>query len=372
MTILFLDKGFSIEQAGIFYSCYMISLAGLEIPTGILADRFGRKRSFLIACLLNSAGMLLLTIGQTAGQMIAIQLVRGLGTTFGNGAIEAWAYDRIKQLSGGEGTWHHSVYKYDSMLRYMFATLGGVLGAWIGSTNIRMPLYIAAGLLFANGIIAAFVMTEVRHTLPDQLKTVIVNSFNFCKKNEVWKFVILIGFLQGLLIGNADAQWPALFEGRLPDRSQLGMVWAGISISVVMGGFISARSVLLQKHYRYGLLFGTALIGLGMVSAVAVEYPIWLSAMLLWVHDVGRGLSDPLRRLALNHEVTNQIRSTVNSSISAALTGFAAIGGVTGSILTNAYGIHNTWVIMGGVIAFSTIPLLLYLRSKEKTEARTF
>jgi MFS family permease len=147
---------------------------------------------------------------------------------------------------------------------------------------------------------------------------------------------------------------------------------AGISISVVMGGFISARSVLLQKHYRYGLLFGTALIGLGMVSAVAVEYPIWLSAMLLWVHDVGRGLSDPLRRLALNHEVTNQIRSTVNSSISAALTGFAAIGGVTGSILTNAYGIHNTWVIMGGVIAFSTIPLLLYLRSKEKTEARTF
>ena len=47
LLLFFLEKGFSYLQIGVLYSIQSISTNLLEIPTGIMADAMGRRRTMI-------------------------------------------------------------------------------------------------------------------------------------------------------------------------------------------------------------------------------------------------------------------------------------------------------------------------------------
>jgi MFS family permease len=49
LILYFLDKGMSYTQIGILYAVREVGINILEIPTGIMADIIGRKRTLLMA-----------------------------------------------------------------------------------------------------------------------------------------------------------------------------------------------------------------------------------------------------------------------------------------------------------------------------------
>lgn len=66
-------------------SCFLF-----EIPTGVVADLYSRRRSVLIGIFLYGAGFLMEGSLPWFGTVLLAQVVWGCGDTFLTGALEAW------------------------------------------------------------------------------------------------------------------------------------------------------------------------------------------------------------------------------------------------------------------------------------------
>ena len=49
LAVLFLDFGLSVEQYALLNVAWAAAIVGLEVPSGALADQFGRKRMVVVA-----------------------------------------------------------------------------------------------------------------------------------------------------------------------------------------------------------------------------------------------------------------------------------------------------------------------------------
>src|SRR3989344_4055053 len=99
-TIFLLDAGLSNFEAFLANAFYSVGYVIFEIPTGIIADAYGRRLSYLLGTLtLAISTVLYLYMWQIQGPFwgwALSSILLGLGYTFFSGATEAWLVDALK------------------------------------------------------------------------------------------------------------------------------------------------------------------------------------------------------------------------------------------------------------------------------------
>jgi MFS family permease len=109
-TILFLDYGLTLEQFSILNLVWALTIVLAEVPSGALADLFGRKRLLVFASMLMFIEMALLTFVPVGESLLlflvflANRICSGLAEAAASGADEALAYDSLTNL-GRESEW---------------------------------------------------------------------------------------------------------------------------------------------------------------------------------------------------------------------------------------------------------------------------
>src|SRR3712207_543758 len=68
-----------------------------EVPTGVLADTYGRRRSVITGFLLMGAGFALEGAVPLFWTVLVSQVIWGVGYTFISGALEAWIADEAPE-----------------------------------------------------------------------------------------------------------------------------------------------------------------------------------------------------------------------------------------------------------------------------------
>jgi MFS family permease len=97
IVFFYMSRSLNIFQILSLEAWLVVAIAVSEIPTGILADKFGRKLSIILAntCYLISLIILLVS---TSYWMFVLQFVFfGIGLAFSSGCIEAMIYDSLKE-----------------------------------------------------------------------------------------------------------------------------------------------------------------------------------------------------------------------------------------------------------------------------------
>ena len=98
-TLFLLNAGLSITEAFVANAAFTAGMMIFEIPTGIVADTFGRRTSYLLGTLtLAGSTLLYVLLWEIEAQFWAWALVSiliGLGFTFFSGAVEAWLVDAL-------------------------------------------------------------------------------------------------------------------------------------------------------------------------------------------------------------------------------------------------------------------------------------
>ncbi|MEA4813065.1 MAG: MFS transporter [Anaerolineaceae bacterium] len=101
--MLFLkDKGFTTAQMGLLESVLFVASFVMEIPTGILGDRIGRKWSVACGILAEIGSSLIFITQPDFAWMVIAFLLTGTGFAFISGSDRALYYDSLKAL-GKEG-----------------------------------------------------------------------------------------------------------------------------------------------------------------------------------------------------------------------------------------------------------------------------
>ena len=124
---------------------YALALATLLLSAGTLADRFGRRRLYLIGLIVFTAGSLLCGSAGSAGMLIAARWVQGVGGSimFATGLALIGSVFEGRQRGTAFGIW--------GMVTGLASALGPILGgvitsgiSWRGTFLINVPIGAAA------------------------------------------------------------------------------------------------------------------------------------------------------------------------------------------------------------------------------------
>ncbi len=176
-TILFIDFGLTLSQFALMNAVWAATIVIMEVPSGALADIWGRRNLLIFASALMIIEMLLLCIVPRgySGILFTVFLINrvlsGTAEAAASGADEALAYDALK-AAGGESQWRR-VLAMQMRLRSMAAIIATTIGAavydpafvnqvinWAGlnvhlslADTIRFPIYLTLGMAFGALIV---------------------------------------------------------------------------------------------------------------------------------------------------------------------------------------------------------------------------
>ena len=126
----------------------------LQLPTGVLADLVSRRLCVLAGLFIIGLALVMQGLSPSFANLLAAQLVLGLGAALNNGAQEAWIAD---ELAEGQMT---GVYMRATQLGLIGTIAGSLLSGVIALAGLNMPLLIGGALICLLAVVAAFVMPE--------------------------------------------------------------------------------------------------------------------------------------------------------------------------------------------------------------------
>ena len=221
-TLFLLDAGLSNLEAFAANAFFTAGMVLFEVPTGVVADGWGRRVSFLLGTVtLAGATYLYYLLWQLSAPFwswAVVSVLLGLGFTFFSGAVEAWLVDALT-FSGYEGGLE-TVLGRGQMVSGVAMLAGSVAGGVIAqATNLGVPFLLRVGVLVAMFIVAFALMHDVgftpeRSARPLQAtRAVLSASIENGLKNPPVRYVMLAApFSAGVAIYVFYALQPYLLE----------------------------------------------------------------------------------------------------------------------------------------------------------------
>src|SRR5262245_29589983 len=171
-TLFLLDSGLTNLEAFTANAFFTAGEVVFEIPTGVVADTWGRRTSYLLgAATLLLSTLLYLAMWKLRAPFWAwgiASALLGLGFTFFSGATEAWLVDALR-FSGYDGNLDPVLSRAQVVTGAAMLT-GTVGGGYLAQvTNLGTPYVVRAGLLGLTFVVAALLMKDLGFT-PDRSK----------------------------------------------------------------------------------------------------------------------------------------------------------------------------------------------------------
>jgi MFS family permease len=379
-TLFLLDAGLNNAEAFAANAFFTAGMVIFEVPTGVLADMWGRRTSYLLgAATLLLSTLLYLAMWQARaplwGWAIASILI-GLGFTFFSGATEAWLVDALAFSGFKENL--ESVMAKGQVVSGGAMLTGSVAGGFIAQvTDLGVPYIVRSALLGLTLVAAFFLMKDLGFS-PDrtrgpleEVRNVVRASLDNGWRNPPVRWLMLAA----LCAGGVDifafyALQPYLLE-LYGNREAFGI--AGLAAAIVAGTEMIAGLIvpLVRRVFsrRTHALILASFIGIGCLALMGLTSSFWLAIMLLMVWGLTFSVGLPIRQAYLNGIIPSQQRATVLSFDN--LMGSA--GGVAAQPalgrVADVWGYSSAYVV-SAVIQLAAVPFLVRARMENAPSDR--
>jgi MFS family permease len=323
-TLFLLDAGLSNTEAFAANAFFTAGQVIFEVPTGVLADLWGRRASYL----LGAATLLLSTLlyvwlwrmhGPLWSWAIASILI-GLGFTFFSGATDAWLVDALA-CTGFDGHLE-SVFAKGQVVSGAAMLTGSVAGGYVAQlTNLGIPYIIRSGLLGLTMIAAFLFMRDLGFapargkSLGEEVRNVIRSSLDHGWRKPPIRWLMLSGpFTMGVSIYAFYALQPYLLD-LYGDKKAFGV--AGLAAAMVAGAQIVGGLMvpLVRRVFarRTHVLIATTIISVACLTIMGWTPSFWVAIVAVAVWGMAFAGALPMRQAYLNGIIPSEQRATVLS-----------------------------------------------------------
>ena len=373
-TLFLLDAGLTNLEAFTANAFFTAGMVLFEVPTGVVADGWGRRASFLLGTVtLGAATYLYYVLWQLSAPFWAwavVSVLLGLGFTFFSGAVEAWLVDAL-HFSAYEGDLE-TVLGRGQMVSGIAMLVGSAAGGVIAqATNLGVPFLMRVGVLLAMFAVAFLLMHDVgftpeRSPHPLQATRAVLNaSIDGGLKNPPVRYIMLAApFSAGVGIYVFYALQPFLLElfGDPRAYSIAGLAAAIVAGAQVVGGWLAPTLRRLVRK-RTSVLVATSVLGGLILMALGFTRLFWVALLLLTLWALVTAAATPVRQAYLNDMISSRQRATVLS--------FDSLMGSSGGIVVqplmgraaDVYG-YPLSLALSGMIELFAVPFLLASRRR--------
>ena len=242
------SRGLNQFQINSVLATYFVVLFLTDVPTGAFADLLGRRRSFVLGALLRVCAFILYFAAHHYYVFLIAESIDGIGTTFGNGAIDAWGVDALDD-AGYDGL-KDGLFSRISQLTTVGFMGSAMIGAYVADINIAWPWLLGASGYVVAGTVGALLMhderpraTKIRIAdIPLQVASRITDGVR-CGFNAP---TVLMLSAAGAITVAAWApywiSWPIMFNASLGVGVWIiGWIYCGLAVARLVGAETSAR-----------------------------------------------------------------------------------------------------------------------------------
>ena len=306
-------RGFSLLQIGMLESIFHIVSLCFELPSGVVADVFGRRKT-LIASQMASLISGTLMIFSTGFATTALALgCSALSYNLASGTREALAYDSLKQ-NGDE--WFYARFSSTEMMLYRItnstATLCAGLALWLGYRRAyAIDLFfglIALGISFRLAEVKTDA-TPVHYPVGQEIVSVVQESWQFLVREKKARNIMLVN----ALIGAVSTLVLFFLQAKLPLTGMNSALLGPALFVMGLGAALGSRMTAYFHKYRYRaiLLFSS----IGVLFAFLMSFT-GLPALMVFGGFVGSFSDDFLEvrtDILLNDMIPSKQRATLMS-----------------------------------------------------------
>ena len=310
IVLFYEEQGLGLHEVFVLKSVYSVAAVTLEIPSGYLADVWGRKRCLFWGSVLFFLGYLLYSFTGAFSAFLCAELLLGAGQTLVNGADSALLYDTAAHYKAEQ---HYLRYEGRLTMIGNFAeAIAGIFGGLLAAYSLRFPFYGQAIVAFI-GIPAALAIREYNHSRAvrnpaGEMLRIIRYSLG---ENKVLRYNILFsGIIGAATLTMAWFVQPILMQLQTP-TSYYGVIWTVLNLTVGIAALYSDRvEQALGMRRSNGLIL---VVIVGGYAALALLPLTYACLAILFLFYIVRGFATPILKGYINQMTFSEMRATVLS-----------------------------------------------------------
>lgn len=372
IVLLLLDRGLNLAQVGLVFAAQGLLVLVLELPTGGLADTWGRRNVLLFGTGFEFAAFALLAFAQSLPLLALAAALLGIYRALESGPLDSWFVDESQNVEP------------DADIERGLAQGGVVLGIAIavgallssalvllgplGSIeSLVLPVFVALGLVVVEMVVIAVLMAEsgrehVTTNAKSKVADVIRDALRTVRGSRVLVALVSVEFLWGFGMVAFESFPPAKLGVVMESAESAAAVMGPANTVAWLGSAAGAALVpALTRRWRPAIAAAGMRVfqGLTVVGIALAAGPV--GVVLGYIATlVVHGAANPVHQGLLHRAVDDPgTRATVVSANSLTASTGGMIGGIFLGLLADQTSLTIA-LLVGAVIL--AIPVLLYLR----------
>jgi MFS family permease len=349
------DIGFDNGSVAVMAAAYAAVVPLLEVPSGILADRWSRRGVVLLAQAALILSVLVGGLSTNVATYIVAALFLGVFFALQSGTFESIAYDTLLEETGDSMMFERTIGRIrfmESAGLVVSALAGGLLAEVVplrATYFLTTPFIVAAGLALLRFREPRLHRDEEAEPLRQQIAA----TYRALLERGAVRPIVALLVLTALLLQAMLEFGPLWLVALTASAALYGPHWAGLMAALGVGGLLGGRLVLSRSGTAAAI--AATIVGGCVVLTTSHVIGIVIVAQILLVLVV----------VAVSIPVTGRLHDNVPSTIRAGVA--SGVGTLTWltflpfafafGAVSDRSGVHETgWIL--GVVAVPVVILL--------------
>ncbi len=313
IVFLTIEQGFSLTAVTVAEGLFLVGVVALEVPTGAVADRWGRSISMALGAFFLGVSVLIFAFTTSFAVLLASFMLWSVASTLMSGADMALLFDTLKL--GGRESDYERIAGRGAALNWSGVGVATLLGGPVAALfDIRFTIFLGAATCLVTSLIALS-LWEPPHPRGDKpadpyLRSIRLAFEEVSATGDLRAVILLAGVAMAALHGVQYLVQPFLVDRDIEVGVAFSLLQVPLFAAGMLGALLAAR-VAGQNGTRRAL-FVVPLIGAGGCVTLALTPGMGAYAAFPVVVLVGSMLH-PLSTGYVNRRVGSERRATVLS-----------------------------------------------------------
>ena len=363
VVLFYQNNGMGMHEIFQLKAIYSVAIVAMEIPSGWMADVWGRKKTLLLGSILGSAGFFIYSFSYGFWAFAVAEIILGVGHSFVSGADSALLFDSLK-ASNKTDQYVKQEGRITSAGNFAEA-IAGVAGGFLAAISLRTPFYFQF-FVAAMAIPASLTLAEPKIHVAEHIHSIrklAVNIGRTLKSNHNLRIAILFSSITGTATLTFAWLVQPFFKAINLPVELFGIFWTALNLTV---GFTSVFAHWVENLLgkRYTLLFIIIFLSAGyLFSGIYISY--W-GMIFLFMFYLVRGIATPVLKNHINMFTPGEVRATMLSVRNFIIRiVFAVIGPLLGW-LTDNISLESAFISAGLFYLISTLIVVFPWLRKRK------
>ena len=346
---------FSITNVALIFAIEAIAMVIFEIPTGAVADLFGRKKTIFVAHTFAMLGIYVLYIGGSIQVFTIAVLIIALARSLSSGTSNALIYDTLKEEK--KEKYYKKIIGTLYAMWLIGASSGSIIGGYLASIDLALPFILTIiPLLIATVFLLKVKEPKYEKEEHKNIFKHMSNSFNVIISNKQIIIILLAAFIFLAFNESVHFMNALFFEFRNVPIQWFGYIAAFTFGCSAIGHYIS-HDVSEKFGNKKSLIFAS--LAMSFLLLGAVFSPTILAIIFLSIAGIPYGIREPISEHLLNLEVASSMRATIisTSNLMRSL-GIAIVSPIVG-YWADLYNIQTVFKFCG--FALLIVPFIYFL-----------